>query len=37
LSGLNNDFSLAVGDAEWAGVLNKPAFISGWYINLTDA
>jgi hypothetical protein len=35
--GFNNDFSLAVVGAEWAGVLNKPAFISGSYSSLTDA
>jgi hypothetical protein len=35
LSGFNNDLSLTISAVEWADVLNKPAFFSGSYNDLT--
>eukprot|EP00873_Tetraselmis_striata_P039848 jgi/Tetstr1/460112/TSEL_005428.t1 len=36
LSGFDNDLVLTVDSVEWAAVLNKPAFFSGSYVDLTN-
>eukprot|EP00873_Tetraselmis_striata_P018094 jgi/Tetstr1/438358/TSEL_026925.t1 len=36
LSGFDNDLALAADSVEWAAVLNKPAFFSGSYVDLTN-
>eukprot|EP00873_Tetraselmis_striata_P001808 jgi/Tetstr1/422072/TSEL_012932.t1 len=36
LSGFANDLALTADSVEWAAVLNKPAFFSGSYVDLTN-
>eukprot|EP00873_Tetraselmis_striata_P001096 jgi/Tetstr1/421360/TSEL_012329.t1 len=36
LSGFDNDLALTADSVEWAAVLNKPAFFSGSYVDLTN-